>query len=105
MVSLEKAATEEDLSGTEFFFFTDNDVSEGAIHKGTSSSPLLFELILRLKTLELSSETKFNFVHVAGTRMIQQGTDGLSRGNMFEGVMTGQRLLSFVPLHLGAVQQ
>ncbi len=41
-------------------------------------------------------------VHVAGSRMIAQGTDGLSRGDQNAGVMTGQNMLDHVPLHLSA---
>ena len=43
-------------------------------------------------------------VHVAGTRMIEQGTDGLSRGALLEGVMAGQDMLSFVDLLRTAIQ-
>jgi hypothetical protein len=41
------------------------------------------------------------FVHVvlvAGRRMIAQGTDGLSRGDLTTGVMAGEGMLFFVPL-------
>jgi hypothetical protein len=34
--------------------------------------------------------------------MIMQGTDGLSRGDFSAGVMAGQQMLQFVPLHLSA---
>ena len=37
--------------------------------------------------------------HVAGTRMIASGIDGLSRGDKLEGVMKGASVLSFVPIH------
>lgn len=37
--------------------------------------------------------------------MIAQGTDGLSRWKIFEGVMNGQVMLTFVPLHLSAVER
>ena len=47
---------------------------------------------------------KLHLIHVAGTRMIFQGSDGLSRGNMSEGVMKGQSMLSFVPLHKSAIE-
>jgi len=40
-----------------------------------------------------------NIIHIAGSRMISQGTDGLSRGDANEGVMTGRSMLEFVPLH------
>jgi hypothetical protein len=44
-------------------------------------------------------------IHVAGTRMILQGTDGLSRGNLTEGVMAGIPMLQFVPLHLSPLDR
>ena len=37
--------------------------------------------------------------------MIEQGTDGISRGNLMEGVMTGKSMLSFVPIHLTAMER
>ena len=43
-----------------------------------------------------------HIVHVSGTRMIAQGTDGLSRGNMLQGVFTWKQMQEFVPLHLNA---
>ena len=43
-------------------------------------------------------------IHVAGTRMIEQGTDGLSRGNLLEGVMQTGNMMSWIPLHLSAVK-
>ena len=44
-------------------------------------------------------------VHVAGTWMIEQGTDGLSRGALLEGVMAGRDMLLFVDLALTAIQR
>ena len=44
-------------------------------------------------------------IHVAGTRMIDQGTDALSRGDLCEGVMVGQEMITFVPLHLSALER
>ena len=35
--------------------------------------------------------------------MIKQGTHGLSRGDLLEGVLKGKTIMSFVPLHLGAI--
>ena len=48
---------------------------------------------------------KLEIIHVAGTRMIDQRTDGLSRGDMYEGVMSGSSMLSFIPLHLSASER
>ena len=44
-------------------------------------------------------------IHVAGTRMISQGTDGLLRGCLIEGVMAGTPMLDFKPLHLSALDR
>jgi hypothetical protein len=82
----------------ELFIFTDNMVSENAFYRGTSSSPILFELVLRLHLLEMHGGWKLHVIHISGKRTIQQGTDGLSQGDMMSGVMGGVDLLSFVPL-------
>ena len=103
---VEELAKEEQLSeGTEIFLFTDNSTAESAFYRGTSSSPLLFELVLRLKELEMSGKVFIRVVWVAGTRMIEQGTDGLSRGDLLNGVMTGASMLSFVPLNKSAEER
>jgi hypothetical protein len=82
--------------GMELFLFTDNIVAESAFFRGTSSNPLLFEIILKLKQLELEHSLHLYVVHIAGTRMMAQGTDGLSRGVAWE----FDNPLAFVPLHL-----
>jgi hypothetical protein len=93
------------LTACEFYLFTDNAVAEAAFYKGTSSNPKLFELILHLKQLELRHSFTLLIIHVSGHRMQAQGTDGLSRGDLFAGVMRGQPLLSQVPLHLSAIDR
>lgn len=47
---------------------------------------------------------KIQMVHVPGSRLTNQGTDGLSRGDISEGVMASGSMLSFVPLHKSALQ-
>ena len=37
--------------------------------------------------------------------MISQGTDGVSRGEMLEGVMKGDAMLDFIPLGKGACER
>jgi hypothetical protein len=87
--------------GTEIFLFTDNFVTERAFHRGTSSSKTLFDLVLRLHRLEMTGKLFIHLIWVAGTRMIAQGTDGASRGDLSNGVMSGKDMLDFVPLDLG----
>jgi len=100
--AIEELVTKQDLRGVEIFLFTDNSTAEGAFWKGNSSSRKLFELVLRLKKLEWDFGLNLHVVHVAGKRMIAQGTDGLSRADFTEGVMAGHPMGDYVPLHLGA---
>ncbi len=46
-----------------------------------------------------------HMVHVAGTRMIAQGMDGLLRGSFQEGVPAGHDMLAFVDLMQTAWQR
>ena len=101
--SVELMEDNNELYGVELFLFTDNSVAEAAFHRGTSNSRLLFELILKLKKIEIRNKMKLHFIHVSGKRMIAQGSDGLSRGNLFEGVMAGKSMLEYIPLAQSAL--
>ena len=103
--TLEKMKEEGELTGTEVYVFTDNSTAELAFFKGTSKSLKLHDLVLRLRLLEGAAQCKIHFIHVAGKRMIAQGADGLSRGNLTEGVMGGWQMGDFVPLHQGALER
>jgi len=87
--------------GTELFMFTDNFVTERAYFRGTSKSKRLFDLVLQLHKLEMQGKLHIHLIWVAGTRMIAQGTDGVSRGDLSNGVMSGNSMLDFVPLNEG----
>ena len=102
VIKLEKEAKLGNLTGCELFLFTDNSTTEAAFHNGTSSSKKLFDLILRVRVVQLEYGVRIHIIHVSGSRMIEQGTDGLSRGNLFEGVMTGQDMMNFIPIHQSA---
>jgi len=99
--AVEEWVTAQSLRGVEIFLFTDNSTAEGAFWKGNSSSRKLFELVLRLKKLEWEFGLTLHVVHVAGKRMIAQGTDGMSRADFTEDVMAGHPMGDYVPLHLG----
>jgi hypothetical protein len=91
--------------GTELFLLTDNFVTECIWHKGTAKSKLLHGLVQRLQKLEMTGMLIIHMVWVAGTRMIRQGTDGLSRGDLCTGVMAGKDFLDYVPIDKGALDQ
>jgi hypothetical protein len=89
----------------EIYLFTDNAVAEGAFHRGTSSNCRLFDLVLRLKQLELHHGAQLHVIHISGTRMQAQGTDALSWGDLTTGVMCNRDMLQFIPLHLSALDR
>jgi hypothetical protein len=68
------------LRGSTLFYFTDNLVTYYIVTGGSSTSPELQKLLRRLKYLELSLGIRLEVVHIPGKHMIEQRTDGLSRG-------------------------
>jgi hypothetical protein len=95
-----------ELAGHEIFMFTDNTTAEAAhFHGTTKNGKQLFDLVLRLRKIEMDGDCRIHIIHVAGKRMIWQGSDGLSRGDENAGVMSGEEMMSFVPLHLRAVDR
>jgi hypothetical protein len=93
------------LSGHELFVFTDNSTAEAAFWKGSLTSRKLFELVLRLRFLEIKHDLKLHVIHASGRRMIEQGTDGLSRADEWSGVMRGRPMLDYIPLDLSALDR
>jgi hypothetical protein len=85
--------------------FTDNQTAESAFWKGHSSSPKLFDLVLRLRKLEMTHGIILHVIHVSGKRMIAQGTDGLSRADHSTGVMQGRDIRDWIPLHRSALER
>ena len=53
----------------------------------------------------MAHSLQVQIVWIAGTRMISQGTDGLSRGDLTSGVMAGDEFLSHIPLDQGAFER
>jgi hypothetical protein len=104
---VETLETEDDasnLTGALVYIFTDNSTVEAAVFKGNSTSSKLFEMVLRLKKLEMKNGATFVVTHVSGKRMMGQGTDAVSRGQFKEGVTAGRAMLSFVPLAKSALE-
>jgi hypothetical protein len=97
--ALEEEAERGNLFEVEVFFCTDNSTVELCFYKGSSRSEKLHHLVVRVRALEIKFSIRIHLCHVAGTRMIAQGGDGLSRGLLNEGVMNGQDMLSFLAFH------
>lgn len=103
--SLEHEHKQANLDGALVILAVDNATVESCIYKGNSSSPKLYELILRFKKLEMHSGARFIVSHVSGDRMKNQGTDGVSRGSFREGITLSHNMLAFCPWHLSCLQQ
>ena len=103
---LEKEYLTGNYKNREVFICTDNSVAERAFYKGNSRSPTLFNFVLRLRKLQLKANFKIHVVHVAGTRMIEQGTDGLSRGMVYEGLLGARyNFLNYLPLNKSSISR
>jgi hypothetical protein len=76
--TVELEAQQETLKGAILFLFTDNSTVKGALFKGNTPSWLLFELIVRLRKVQISIAATIVVSHVSGKRMISQCTDGIS---------------------------
>jgi hypothetical protein len=82
LATLERAAElrRTDIRGVTFFYFTDNTTTYYAVSSGASTSPGLHAMVRKIKMLEIEVECTLEVVHVPGTTLITQSTDGLSRG-------------------------
>ena len=103
--ALEEEGAAGRLSDCMVFFCTDNSTVEAALYKGTSSSRKLLDLVIRYHQLQSTYGIVIFTSHVSGKRMIAQGTDGLSRGLLNEGVMGGESFFAFVPFNLSAAHR
>ena len=105
METIEEEVQKGKLKNSTLILATDNTTVENALHKGNSTSQLLFDLIVRFKSVELHSGSRFIVTHVSGERMKHQGTDGISRGHLREGVSLGRSMMSYCPWGLSAGQR
>ena len=103
--TVEEEAAVGHLQHAELWLFTDNSTAENCFVRGSSKSKLLHELVLRLRKVEMDYGVSLFLVHCAGTRMIAQGTDGLSRGTLLEGVLAGKSMLSFIDISKTAIER
>eukprot|EP00957_Ditylum_brightwellii_P158585 12070913-Ditylum_brightwellii.AAC.2 len=90
--------------GKELYLFGDNSTGEATYYQGSSSSKLLNELVLHMCLLEIQYGCIIHLIHCTGTRMIEQGTNGLSQGSINKGGMVGGDMLLCVPLNLTATE-
>lgn len=99
VMALEEGLHSGDFSICEVFIFTDNLTEEECFYKGNSPSRRLFNLVLHLCLLEMTGQLCLHMIHIAGSQMIAQGTDGLSWGDSTSGVMARHSMMAYIPLH------
>jgi hypothetical protein len=100
-----RAAQEWRLDGCELLLYTDNKTAEGSFFWRTAKTRALFELFVTLYKLQMQFDFILHLVWISGTRMIQQGTDGLSGGEKNILATCGMSLGGMVHLHLSATAQ
>ena len=80
-------------------------VSDSIDAIGLLMSETLYDLVVQLHFLCMRYRCQLRFIHVAGTLIIVQETDGLSRGSLYEVVMNGKPTLLFLPLKESALNR
>ena len=83
---------EKALEHHEIFVFTDNSAFEGCYIKEHSTSEELSDIVFRLPKAERDGGFILHVLHISGKRMKASGVDGLSRGDLTEGMMAGEDL-------------
>jgi hypothetical protein len=68
------------IRGRMVFYFKDNEVTYNICKKGSSKTLSLHILVQQLESLELALGCRLEVIHVPGTTMITQGTDGVIIG-------------------------
>ena len=92
--------------GTELWIFTDNMVAEATFYKGSSKgSKLLHRLVEILRGFEIDGLLFVYVVWIAGTRMILQGIDGISRGDRDKSMLARKNFLSILPLNESVLER
>ena len=94
---IEQAAHKVWLNEITVIMATDNQVVQASIYKGNSSSPKLFDLIVRLKLVEFKVGMNLIVTGVSGSRMKLQGTDDVSRGSLKTVVTVGNKMIDYCP--------
>ena len=59
-------------------------VSESIDAVGSPKLEVIFDLVVQLYFMRMRFKFYVCIIHVTGTRMIVQGTDGISRSDMYE---------------------
>ena len=59
----------------------------------------MFDIVLRLHQVQMVGQLILHVIHIAGSRMIEAGIYGISRGDNLVGMIRGLNSLHFVLLY------
>ena len=90
--TLKDLGSNKEIDGREVFLCTNNMVSESIAAAGSSREETLYDLVC------MRYRCKVRYIDVNVMRMIGQGTNGISRGIFYKGVMNVKTMLFFLPL-------
>ena len=65
----------------------------------------MHELVIDLNSCQMQYEFKAYMIHVSGTRMIKQRTDGVSRGDVKQALLIGRPLRDLIPIDESALER
>ncbi len=99
---LEQLVADGALQNHEIFLITDNLAFEGAFYKGHSPSRELLDIVFQVHKAQRDGAFMLHVIHISRKRMKASGVDGLSRGDLTEGMMAGKEPLLFIPFNRGA---
>jgi hypothetical protein len=99
---IERLGRDTVLTNHEVFVMTNNTAFEGVYYKGHSPSAKLNDFVFRLHKAKRDGGFILHVLHISGKRMKATGVDGLSRGDLTEGMLTRADPFSFLPFNQGA---
>ncbi len=102
---IKRMSKEATLFKHEVFVMMDNTASKGAYYKGHSPSEKLNDIVSRLHKAKRDGGFILHVIHIAGKRMKATGVDGLSRGDLSEGILAGVNPFSYLPFNQGAEER
>jgi hypothetical protein len=102
---IERMSEEATLFEHELFVMTDSTALEGAYYKGHSPSEKLNDIVFRLHKAERDGGFILHVIPISGKRMKATGVDGLSRGDLSEGILAGIDPFSYLPFNQGAEER
>jgi hypothetical protein len=103
VTTLEAEGNRGNLDGAVVVMCTDYSSTESAANRASSTSPNFYRLAVRLRALQFRHGAQFIVSDVAGERMKDQGTDGVSQGHLKEGIAVRGSMIKFIPFHKSAL--